>query len=50
MMKEAEEAERRRRDLARKLGETAGTKLLLPMMMLLFIVLAVIMLPAFLSM
>ena len=50
MMKEAEEAEKHRRDLARKLGETAGTKLLLPMMMLLFIVLAVIMLPAFLSM
>ena len=50
MMKEAEEAEKHRRDMARKLGETAGTRLLLPMMMLLFIVLAVVMLPAFLSM
>ncbi len=50
MMKEAQDAEKRRRDMARRLGETAGTKLLLPMMLLLSVVFAVIMLPAFLSM
>ncbi len=50
MMKEAQDAEKHRRDMARKLGETAGTKLLLPMMLLLSVVFAVIMLPAFLSM
>ena len=50
MLQEASEAEKQRRDLARRLGETAGTKLLLPMMILLVIVLMVVMVPAFFSM
>ena len=47
---EAAEAEKQRRDLAKQLGETAGTKLLMPMMLLLIIVLLIVMVPAFLSM
>ncbi|MGN0205400.1 MAG: type II secretion system F family protein [Coprococcus sp.] len=50
MLQEASEAEKQRRDLARRLGETAGTKLLLPMMMLMVIVLVIVMVPAFFSM
>lgn len=48
-----EEAERvflERKQAARKLGEEAGTKLLLPMMMMLMIVMAIVTIPAFLSM
>ncbi len=36
-----------RKELAKKLGEEAGTKLLLPMMIMLFIVLLIIIVPAF---
>ena len=50
MLQEAEEAEKQRRDFAKQMGETAGTKLLLPMMLLLVIVLMIVMVPAFLSM
>ncbi len=50
MLQEAYEAEKQRRDIARKRGEIAGTKLLLPMMLLLVIVLTIVMTPAFMSM
>ena len=47
-----EEADRvfsERKNAAKKLGEEAGTKLLLPMMMMLVIVMGIVMIPAFLS-
>lgn len=47
-----EEADRvflERKNAARRLGEEAGTKLLLPMMMMLIIVMGIVMIPAFLS-
>ena len=47
-----EEADRvflERKNAARRLGEEAGTKLLLPMMLMLVIVMGVVMIPAFLS-
>lgn len=47
--KEATWAQEERKNYVRKKGEEAGTKLLLPMMMMLGIVIALIMLPAFLS-
>lgn len=50
MLQEVSEAEKQRRDLAIRLGETAGTKLLLPMMMLLILVLMIVIVPAFLAM
>jgi hypothetical protein len=50
MQQEVYEAEKQRRDLARRLSETAGTKLLLPMMLLLIVVIMIVMVPAFLSM
>lgn len=50
MMEEAENARRNRRDTAKKLGETAGTKLLLPMIMLLIVVVAIVMIPALIEM
>ena len=50
MIREAKDAERRRRETAARLGETAGTKLLLPMMMLMILVLIIVMAPAMLSM
>ena len=50
MLQEAEEAEKQRRDFAKQMGEMAGTKLLLPMILLLVIVLMIVMVPAFLSM
>lgn len=46
---EAFEAFNERKHAARKLGEKAGTKLLVPMMMLLIMSMAVIMLPAFIN-
>lgn len=49
LQKEAADAQEERRSLARKKGEEAGTKLLLPMMMMLGIVMVLIMVPAFLS-
>ena len=50
MMREAKDAERKRREMAARLGETAGTRLLLPMMMLLILALVIVMAPAMLSM
>ncbi|MDF2586329.1 MAG: hypothetical protein K0S41_170 [Anaerocolumna sp.] len=43
------EAFEERKELAKRMGEEAGTKLLLPMMMMLIIVLLIILVPAFLS-
>lgn len=47
--KEAEEAFAEHQDQIRKLGEEAGTKLLLPMIMLLAVVMVIIMIPAFIT-
>lgn len=49
LKKEAEEALCERKERARQLGEEAGTKLLLPMAGMLALVLAIVMIPAFLS-
>lgn len=46
---EVVEAFEERKELAKRMGEEAGTKLLVPMMLMLLIVLAIIMVPAFLS-
>ena len=47
---EAADAFEERKNLAKKYGEEAGTKLLLPMMIMFGIVVAVIMVPAMMSM
>ena len=47
--KEALEAWDERKRKARVLGETAATKLLVPMVMMLAVVMAIIMIPAFLA-
>lgn len=49
LQREAEAAQDARRNEARKKGEEAGTKLLLPMMMMLGIVMVLVMIPAFFS-
>ena len=49
LRQEADNAFAERKNLAKKLGEEAGTKLLLPMMMMLCIVMVLIMIPAFFS-
>lgn len=49
LLEEADRVFAERKNMARKLGEEAGTKMLLPMMMMLMIVMAVIIIPAFLS-
>ncbi len=49
LKEEAELAFEERKNLARRLGEEAETRLMLPMFMMLFMVLTVIMVPAFLS-
>lgn len=46
---EAMDAFEQRKELAKRLGEEAGTKLLVPMMLMLFIVLGIVMIPAILS-
>jgi hypothetical protein len=46
---ESQSALEERKALARKLGEEAGTKMLLPLMLMLGIVIAIIMVPAMLS-
>ncbi len=46
---EAMDAFEERKELAKRLGEEAGTKLLLPMMIMLLIVLFLIMIPAFMT-
>lgn len=47
---EAMDAFEERKELAKRLGEEAGTKLLMPMMLMLMIVMLIIMYPAFCSM
>ncbi len=49
LRQEADNAFAERRNQAKKLGEEAGTKLLLPMMMMLCIVMILIMIPAYFS-
>jgi CO dehydrogenase/acetyl-CoA synthase alpha subunit len=49
LRREADNAFAERKNMARKLGEEAGTKLLLPMMMMLCIVMVLIMIPAYFS-
>ena len=49
LRQEAGNAFVQRKNLAKKLGEEAGTKLLLPMMMMLCIVMVIIMIPAYFS-
>ena len=46
---EAENGMEERKSLARKLGEEAGTKLLLPMMLMLILVVVILMVPAVLA-
>jgi preprotein translocase subunit SecF len=49
LKEEADKAVKERMSYARRLGEEAGTKLLVPMIMMLLIVMIVIMVPAYLS-
>ena len=49
LQREAEDAFEERKSMARRLGEEAGTKLLVPMVLMLLVVLVMIMVPAFLS-
>lgn len=49
LRQEADNAFTQRKNLAKKLGEEAGTKLLLPMMMMLCVVMVIIMIPAYFS-
>lgn len=49
LRQEAESAFAQRKNTAKKLGEEAGTKLLLPMMMMLCVVMVIIMIPAYFS-
>lgn len=49
LQRESEEAFEERKAMAKMLGEQASTKLLLPMFLMLFMVLVVIMVPAFFS-
>lgn len=49
LSKEASEAFEERKELAKRLGEEAGTKLLAPMMIMLLIVFIIILIPAFRS-
>ncbi len=49
LQEEADQALEERKGIARQMGEEAGTKLLLPMLMMLGITLVIIMIPAYLS-
>jgi hypothetical protein len=49
LQEESQKAFEEKMDRVRKLGEEAGTKLLLPMIMMLVIVMVIIMIPAYLS-
>lgn len=49
LMKEARDAFEERKEVAKRLGEEAGTKLLMPMMIMLILVFLVILIPAFWS-
>ena len=46
---EAMESFEERKELAKRIGEKAGTKLLFPMMIMLLIVIVIVIVPAFLS-
>ena len=50
LKQEADNAFEERKSLAKKLGEEAGTKVLIPMFLMLAVVLVIIVVPAFLSM
>ena len=50
LVQEVGEAEVLRRENARKSAEEAGTRLILPMVLLMTVVFAILMIPAFLSM
>ena len=47
--REAEDAFEERKNLAKKIGEEAGTKLMIPMFLMLIIVFAMVIVPAFFS-
>ena len=47
---EAAEAFQKRKETVKRMGETAGTKLLLPMVLMLGVVMAIIIIPAFMTM
>lgn len=49
LSREAEEAFEERKNLAKKLGEEAGTKLMIPLFLMLIIVFAIVIIPAFFS-
>lgn len=49
LLKEAEEAMVERRQMAKKMGEEAGTRLLLPMILMLLVVLVILIIPAMMS-
>lgn len=49
LSREAEEAFEDRKKLAKKLGEEAGTKLMIPMFLMLIVVFAIVIVPAFFS-
>lgn len=49
LTREAEFAQEQRKNMAKKLGEEAGTKLLLPMMLMLAIIMVIIVVPAVIS-
>ena len=44
------EAFEKRKETVKRMGETAGTKLLLPMMLMLGVVMVIILVPAFMTM
>ena len=50
LKKEVEDAFEERKRIARKKGEEAGTKLLIPMVMMLAVVIAIVAVPALMSM
>ena len=47
--REAEDAFEQRKNLAKKAGEEAGTKLMIPLFLMLIIVFAIVIVPAFFS-
>lgn len=49
LSREAEEAFEDRKNLAKKLGEEAGTKLMIPLFLMLIVVFAIVIIPAFFS-
>ncbi len=47
--RESEDAFEERKNLAKKIGEEAGTKLMIPMFLMLIIVFAIVIVPSFFS-